>query len=141
MGKKQFCIFLAVALIGGLIGGFLSGKVFTNNTAFAQGDKKPKIIEANEFRVVDKEGKIISTLGILPYTHGVGGLRFYNKENVVNVALSTFGLIQTRKDVQSILNENGLSIYGKGDKTKLELGLGLSGNSRLVNFPQKSRHG
>jgi len=63
MRKKQYILLVALALIGGLVGGTLSNQVFLNKVVFAE-KKIPKVVEAEEFRLIDKNGKIIAHLGM-----------------------------------------------------------------------------
>jgi len=51
-----------MALIGGVIGGTLSSKVFVDTQVFAQDKNKKKIIEAEEFHLVDKSNRIWAKL-------------------------------------------------------------------------------
>jgi hypothetical protein len=62
MSKRQFFLILAISLFGGVMGGFLSGKVLVDKQAFAQSRNKQRIIAANEFRVLDEEGNIQAEL-------------------------------------------------------------------------------
>lgn len=138
MDKKQFCLFLIVALFGGLIGGFLSGKVFTDNMAFAQGDKKPKIIEANEFRVIDQDGKTHATLGM---KIGRWGNRLYEtghlniKGHNGEVMINSVGINAKGKNTSMWIDSSSLRVY-KLDitgNTNLEtIRLGNSGSLNLI---------
>lgn len=61
MKNKQYPIIIVLALISGFIGSALSSYFFMGNPAFADKKSKPaKVIEAEEFRVVDKNGKPIA---------------------------------------------------------------------------------
>lgn len=55
---KNVALYCLLALIGGVVGGFLSNLTFSHNLAFANIKSPPKIIVANEFRVIDDEGNI-----------------------------------------------------------------------------------
>lgn len=61
MNRKQFVLFLIVAFAGGIIGGMLSEYLFSGSSAFATNEKGRKVIEANEFRVVDDAGKKLAS--------------------------------------------------------------------------------
>ena len=54
MKRKQYSLMLALALIAGLIGGFISSQVI--QPVFAG---KPRVIEANAFRVVNENGRTL----------------------------------------------------------------------------------
>jgi len=55
MKLKKFIVLVLVAFIGGIVGGFASDRIASIGQAFASGGKK--IIEANEFWVVNEKGK------------------------------------------------------------------------------------
>lgn len=63
MRKKQFLLVLAASFIGGIIGGLISEKIFTNHQAFAENGAASRIIEAKEFRVIDDAGNTIGSFG------------------------------------------------------------------------------
>lgn len=65
MHRREYWTMLAVALIGGLAGGMLSGRLFVGETVIAQEPpKRAKVIEAEEFRVVDKNAKVRAVLAV-----------------------------------------------------------------------------
>jgi hypothetical protein len=58
MNKKQYSMMLVLAVFAGFVGGEVASRVFTLHPAFAQKTSRPvEIIEAQEFRLVDKDGK------------------------------------------------------------------------------------
>ena len=65
MNKKQYSLMLVLALVAGLVGGVVSSQFLMGQPAFAEKKAKPqKAIEAEEFRLVDKNGKTRAFLGI-----------------------------------------------------------------------------
>jgi len=52
MKRKEFYILAALAIISGLVGGLLSGKL-TSSTAFAQANR---VLEVETLRIMDKDG-------------------------------------------------------------------------------------
>lgn len=63
--KQQYSLILGVALLAGAIGGLLSQYLVTPLPVLAQRDSSsPRRITAEEFRVVDSEGRTRATLGI-----------------------------------------------------------------------------
>ena len=65
MNKKQYSLMLVLALVTGLVGGVVSSQFLVGQAAFASKKEKPrKVIEAQEFRLVDKDGKTRAFLGI-----------------------------------------------------------------------------
>jgi len=63
MNRNQIGIMSVLALLGGFIGGFVSTQLEVNGRAFAQQSKVQKVIEANEFRLVDAGGTQIASFG------------------------------------------------------------------------------
>ncbi len=75
MNKKQFSLLLMLSLFAGLVGGMLTGQFFLGTPVLAE--KKfgaQNVIIAEEFRLVDKEDKILSTWGM--YAGGPGIVLF-----------------------------------------------------------------
>ena len=78
MNKKQFGLQLALSLLAGLVGGILTSQFFLGTPALAEKKLDPQnVVTAEEFRLVDKEGKIISTWGL--YAGGPGMVLFNKK--------------------------------------------------------------
>ena len=64
MKNKQPLIIILLAAFAGFAGGFISNQIFQTKSAFAE--KAPghqKVVIAEEFRVVDKDGKILASFG------------------------------------------------------------------------------
>ena len=58
MSKRQYSLIVVLALFGGLVGGVVSSQLLLGQPAHAEKKAKPlKVIEAEEFRVVDKDGR------------------------------------------------------------------------------------
>jgi len=58
MSKKQYSLIVVLALFGGLVGGVVSSQLLLGQSVHAEKKAKPlKVIEAEEFRVVDKDGR------------------------------------------------------------------------------------
>jgi hypothetical protein len=64
MNRKQFALVILASFIGGILGGVLSSRIFDASVADAK-KKAPKVIEANEFRVVDAKGVKKASLGMI----------------------------------------------------------------------------
>lgn len=59
MNKKRCSAMLVFAMIAGFLGGAMGSRLFTHPQAFAQKKSNAiEVIEAQEFRLVDKNGKI-----------------------------------------------------------------------------------
>ena len=75
MNKKQFSLLLMLSLLAGLVGGMLTSQFFLGTPVLAE--KKvgaQNVVVAEEFRLVDKEDKILSTWGM--YAGGPGIVLF-----------------------------------------------------------------
>ena len=58
MSKKQYSLIVVLAFLGGLVGGVVSSQLLLGQPAHAEKKVKlPQAIEAEEFRVVDKDGR------------------------------------------------------------------------------------
>jgi len=65
MKKGNYILILAVSVISGLIGGLISNQLFNTKDAYAQETKEPlAIVEAQEFHLVNKQGKVFAALAI-----------------------------------------------------------------------------
>ena len=62
MNKKQFSLMVTVAVFSGLVGGGISSWLFMTQLVMAQ-DVSPKVIQAQEFQVVDDVGRVRIRLG------------------------------------------------------------------------------
>ena len=68
MKKKQPLFIILLATIAGFAGGFISNQIFQTKPAFAKKAlNHQKVVIAEEFRVVDKDGKILGSFGTPGY--------------------------------------------------------------------------
>lgn len=130
MNKTNFCLCLVIALLGGLIGGFLSERVFNNSIAFAKDNKSQKVIEANEFRIVDKNGKIVAVFKSIPSKRYSN----QNKEPVPEVA--TLDFISQSREYDIRLTQDGLWMECDEGNSYLSP-LGLLTNSKVNGISVK----
>ncbi|MEE9610662.1 MAG: hypothetical protein V3W19_05385 [Desulfatiglandales bacterium] len=87
MNRRQYVLMLTLALIGGLIGGAISTRLFMDKQAFAQKSlQHEKIIVAEEFRLVDEQEKTRAILGLSSQV-GQPGLWLNDKNGRVRVSL------------------------------------------------------
>ena len=71
MSGKEFALFFMVATAAGLLGGTVSSLFLASESVLAQDTaKSATIIEAGEFRLVDKDGKTRAHL-FMPFEEGV----------------------------------------------------------------------
>jgi len=73
MNSKQHILMLTLALAAGLVGGVISSKFLMGQPAFAEKKNKPQnIVEAQEFLLIDENGKARARLGFMPQTKQPG---------------------------------------------------------------------
>ena len=72
MKNKQPFVIILLATFAGFAGGFVSNKIFQTKTALAQkASNHQKVVIAEEFRVVDKDGKTLGSFGTPGYLSDV----------------------------------------------------------------------
>jgi len=65
MNRREYWLMVVLALIAGLVGGAVSSMFFIGEPVFAQKTPQhPKVITAEEFRLLDKDGYLLARLGI-----------------------------------------------------------------------------
>jgi len=62
--KKQYSLMLMLALVAGLVGGVVSSKFLMGQPVFAESAKPQKIIVAEKFVLVDKQGNKRDEMGV-----------------------------------------------------------------------------
>ena len=68
MIKKQPLFIILLAAFAGFAGGFISNQIFQTKSAFAEKAlSHRKVVLAEEFRVVDKDGKVLGSFGMPDY--------------------------------------------------------------------------
>jgi hypothetical protein len=92
MTYKQYSLMLVLAVIAGFLGGILAAKVFTIQPAYGEKAAEiPKVIAAEQFRVVDTSGRVRARLketGVdVLYEDGTQGAVLALDEGVPSVAL------------------------------------------------------
>ena len=72
MKKKQPLFIILLAVLAGFAGGFISNQFFQTQPAFAEkASSHPKVVIAEEFRVVDKDGKTLGSFGTPGYLEDI----------------------------------------------------------------------
>jgi len=113
MNKKQYGLIVMLALVGGFIGGVISGQLFVGKTVFAQNEPSPqKLLVANEFRLIDKEGNTLAVLGQEEFDKRlIPVLRFGDKQNPPHSYMSKYGLSCRSKDWRCNFLHSGFQLY------------------------------
>jgi hypothetical protein len=84
MTGKQYWFVVLMALVGGVAGGFLSSRLFPEETVWAQ--QRSRVVNSEEFLLVDKAGKTRGGLGLGP--DGGVGLILTDKEGTKTLYIS-----------------------------------------------------
>ena len=129
MKRKEFIILLCAAIIAGLLGGLMSGYVFSEKTAIAQETpQKDIMVQAEQFRLVGKDGKVLAALAVSPDT-GEPFFAIYSKKDdkyramldifdggprlvlrdVMGQTRATFGATEVVDKSKGILEKRGVS--------------------------------
>lgn len=125
MKRGQCALIMTLALVGGLIGGALSTKVFMGKQAYAQ--KSPqhhKILVAKEFHLVDEQKKTRAILGL---TSQVGQPGLWLIDNNGNVRVS---LILDRKQQPALF----LADSAERVRTELRVEKGVVGDEEYSSL-------
>ena len=86
MNRRQFSLLLVLSLLAGLVGGILTSQFFLATPVLAEKKTGPaRVVIAEEFRLVDNEGKILSTWGMYA---GGPGIVLFNKNGQFRAVFS-----------------------------------------------------
>ena len=86
MNKKQCSLLLVLSLLAGLMGGIFANQFFLGTPVLADNKiESQNVVMAEEFRLVDKEGKILSTWGMYA---GGPGIVLFNKSGQFRAVFS-----------------------------------------------------
>jgi hypothetical protein len=93
MTKKQFSLMLAIALVGGFIGGIVANHLFTIPPVFAQKDIPAfDTLQVQKIQILSKDDKVVGNIGLIGEYKGnpMYGLELLNplrKENKKQISL------------------------------------------------------
>src|SRR5712692_3127384 len=133
MSKKQYGLVLVVAMVAGLVGGVVSSWFLGGTPVFALKAPQPaKILQAERFQVVDRNGNIRAELGMM--LDGTVSLLLADRTGKSSIHLfvlpngdSSLALHDQAEKVRAILaladGEPGLSLFDKDDKIRTTLSL------------------
>ncbi|MFX0198640.1 MAG: hypothetical protein ACFFCW_21165 [Candidatus Hodarchaeota archaeon] len=137
MDKKYLLLMLLLAILAGFVGGAVANRFFTTQPVFAQKKSKPaKVIEAEEFRLVDKSGNIHIEIKLKEFTvspkkppvkHPVISIKQHGRDRL------TLGLSRTESPVLRFSDPNG--------KTRLSLGVAEVGGEAFPSLDLYSKNG
>lgn len=84
MTRKEYLLLLFLTMLAGMVGGAMSGRFFASDPALAQ--QRTKVINAEEFLLVDKNGRTRAGLGL--DANGEVGLVLLDKAGTKSLHLS-----------------------------------------------------
>lgn len=116
---KRLGLWLAAAMVAGLVGGTMSVWLFNSGIAFAQkASKEKKVVTAEDFHLVDQDGKLRGALFVS--AKGEPGFALFDKEGKDRILL--------------MLNADGSALIDLHDETgesRAKLALGNDGSPML----------
>jgi hypothetical protein len=134
MSRKQYALTILVAACAGWLGGGMFSQFFINKPVFAEKRPQPhKIVSAEQFRVVDQDGKTRAMLGIwegetelsLWDSNYESGISFYVLDR--DGGKPILNMRSSKTDISFILqgsgDKTGLSLLDKKGETRLQLGI------------------
>ncbi len=109
MNKKQYLSLLLATLISGLVGGAGFSWLFSGQQASAQNNSST-VISAQEFRLVDANGKLRAILSENPMlASGTPSLVFYDTNQKARLSVGTFRAAGSEPTI-NLMDENEMAI-------------------------------
>jgi len=143
--SKRFSILLVfLTIVSGLIGGVISGRIFTPKVAIAEEAKQSKILTVEGLRVVDKDGKLLVQLGKNDELNRYG--LFIYDHSLIRTIMSVDDeiggyVLVSGKDGIAIMNieETGgnVSVYGKNDESAAGMCVNKNGGGAVIVYGKK----
>ncbi|MCG6917239.1 MAG: hypothetical protein LJE89_06790 [Deltaproteobacteria bacterium] len=148
MNKSIFSLILLLGLTGGLAGGILASHFFVTAPVLAAKTSEPQnIVAAEEFRLLDKEGRILSTWGMYA---GGPGIVLFNKNGQFRAVFSLTspeeGPVLTFADKDGVhratvglgvKRQPYLTLRDQAGKERISLSLDVDGDPYLVLYDEK----
>lgn len=118
-GKMGMWVVPLMAIVAGLAGGFLAVWLSLSDPVGAEetAAQSPTVVSAQEFRLVDHQGKVRAVLGLSAEEEPYLSLRHRSEASILWLGLS---------------EESGLVIHDVDGKTRLILSLDTAGKPSLV---------
>lgn len=117
MRRKQYLLLVVFTVTAGLIGGAVSSQLIVARSAVAQ--DMAKVITAQEFRLLDEEGKLRSIWSVHPVLD-IASLLFIDKDGKRGIAVMEERLLVPDKDGQTraSISLDGLLVLDKDEKIR-----------------------
>ncbi|MBN2653917.1 MAG: hypothetical protein JXR79_02235 [Nitrospirae bacterium] len=123
MKLKGFWLLFTV-IVSSFFGGAFSSYLLTGSTLYAQPPKIPKIVEAEEFRLVDKDGSVVAKMG----KRGDGGaVILFSKNGKPSVGLFS-----------GSDNLRGLAVFDNGGKMRVILNVSSIDDTVGLSFTDRN---
>jgi hypothetical protein len=119
MGRAQFAVVLVVVAVGGLVGGALSDRLKGRPVYAQEGGAAGKVVETQEFRIVDAEGRTRAVVGL--DADGISGLTLIDAAGQVRCSL---GYLAGGTSALALTDTEG--------KVRAYVGLEANGSPRLT---------
>lgn len=148
MNKSIFSLILLLGLTGGLAGGILANHFLVTPPVLAAKTSEPQnIVAAEEFRLLDKEGRILSTWGMYA---GGPGIVLFNKNGQFRAVFSLTspeeGPVLTFADKDGVhratvglgaKRQAYITLRDQAGKERISLSLDGEGDPYLVLYDEK----
>ncbi|MBW2021138.1 MAG: hypothetical protein JRI65_14265 [Deltaproteobacteria bacterium] len=141
MSDRRWFITTILCILASFLGSMFSSQLFQANNAFANKSKNSKIIEANEFRVIDAKGVVKASFGMREsYSN-----KFIPSLRILTKAYgSDSGILIESSEYSSIVNMYGENAQISMDVSSLPSGEGTSSikvesRPNLDIFSEKSK--
>jgi hypothetical protein len=135
MRRREVLLIIALTVVAGVVGGALSNRVFMARTAAAQeAEQQRKVITAEEFRLVDEDGKIRAVL--VAGSKGDISINFYDRydENRATLGLSSEG-----QPVLKLFDQGSLEFADKNGQIRVRVDVAYDGSPSLRLYDEDGR--
>ena len=150
MNRRICSLLLLLSLTGGLFGGILASHFFVATPVLAEKSlEAQKVVAAEEFRLLDKEGRVLSTWGM--YAGGPGIVLFSKNGQfraVFSLTSPEEGPVLTFADKGGVhratvglgaKRQPYLTLRDQGGKERISLSLDDEGDPYLVLYDQRQK--
>ena len=131
MKRFKYIFLVLLTVVSGFIGGVISNLLFKKQVAVQESEKK-KVVEAQEFRLVDKDGKLLGLFGEYDgFQPPFQGLFIFDKSGDPRIVVGRNKQFVTVESIMCIydwngkeriaLSDSGILIHDEDEKLKISL--------------------
>jgi hypothetical protein len=91
MKRKEYILLLSASIIASLLGGLLSGYIFSGKTAIAEESPQTGLVKAEQIQLVGKDGKLLAILAASEDTGEPFFAIYSRKDNNYRAMIDLFG--------------------------------------------------